>query len=302
MRLCLASTVVSVLTSVASAALAQPAPSPAPQPPVSPETSQPPPAAAPSADEGGGPKPAPVTPPPVKPFEPPAAELLPAAPPEAPPPPAGEKAPSADDLGSYQSHWQVELGVRSSYITNPGFDPFAGNNSLIQSTLGFGRTLGTSGPYSIAAFLYWEYGGRSDTARGDPSSLGTHRWGLGPELRWHLIPQIYLFGRPALTLHYIHTEIEDSVAQTTLHSRKTSMGFDLSLGAAFHLAGRRSADGPSPRLWAIGEGGYGWSAAVSQRFRPDKDDSGSPARVVPVGLGPLALRGGYFKLGLALTY
>jgi hypothetical protein len=193
-------------------------------------------------------------------------------------------------------------GLRSGYITHPGFDPFADNNSLVQSTLGFGRTLGHSGPCSVGAFLYWEYGARSGKARGESTSLGTHRFGLGPEIRWYLIPQIYVFGRPSLTLHYIHTELEDSVAQTTLHSRKTSMGFDLSLGAGFQLFGRRSGAGPSPRLWAIGEGGYGWSAETSERLRPDEDDVASPARVAPVRLGPLALRGGFFKLGLALTY
>jgi hypothetical protein len=193
-------------------------------------------------------------------------------------------------------------GLRSSYITHPGFDPFAGNNSLVQSTLGFGRTLANSGPYSVGAFLYWEYGARSGTARGEPTALGTHRWGLGPEIRWYLIPQIYVLGRPSLTLQYVHTELEDGEAQTTLHSRKTSLGFDLSLGAGFQLFGRRSGAQPSPRLWAIGEGGYGWSAQTSERLRPDDDDVASPARVDPVRLGPLALRGGYFKLGLALTY
>jgi hypothetical protein len=193
-------------------------------------------------------------------------------------------------------------GLRSGYITHPGFDPFADDNSLVQSTLGFGRTLAHRGPYSVGAFLYWEYGARSSKARGESTGIGTHRFGLGPEIRWYLIPQIYLLGRPSLTLHYIHTQLEDSVAQTTLHSRKTSLGFDLSLGAGFQLVGRRSGDRPSPRLWAIGEGGYGWSAATSERLRPDDDDTGSPARMAPVRLGPLALRGGFFKLGLALTY
>jgi len=80
----------------------------------------------------------------------------------------------------------------------------------------------------VVAALYWEYGGTSGNVRGVDTELTAHRWGLGPELRWHLLPRWYLFGRPALALHYIHTRLDDIAVTTGLHSRKASAGFDLS--------------------------------------------------------------------------
>jgi hypothetical protein len=215
--------------------------------------------------------------------------------------PSEGAAPNTPNLGSHQSHWQGSLGVRSSYVTHSGFDAFASSNSLVAFSVGLGRTVLVEGGFSAAVLLYWELGARSGTARGATTQLTAHRWGLGPELRWHLVPRFYVFGRPSLALHYLRTELDDAAAMTTLHSAKASAGFDVSGGVAVQLYGQHDSSRATPRLWAIGEGGYGWSQAVAQSLRPD-DDAPGPVRLEPVTLPPLALRGGFFKLAVAVTY
>jgi hypothetical protein len=167
--------------------------------------------------------------------------------------------------------------------------------------VGVGRTVLAKEAFSLVPLVYWELGTRSASARGAGTELTAHRWGVGPELRWHFVPRLYVFGRPSFALHYLLTELNDAVATTTLRSAKASAGFDVSGGVAVQLYGQRDGTKPTIRVWAIGEGGYGWSQAVSQSLRPDEDAPG-PVRLEPVTLPPIALRGAFFKLAVALTY
>jgi hypothetical protein len=52
----------------------------------------------------------------------------------------------------------------------------------------------------------------------------------------------------------------------------------------------------------MAEGGYGWSAAKAVTLRPETDDDAAPQRMGALDLGELAIRGGMFRIGLAVTF
>ena len=54
-----------------------------------------------------------------------------------------------------------------------------------------------------------------------------------------------------------------------------------------------------PRFWAVGEGGYAWTERKSITLRPDSLATTRGRWGTP--LGSLALRGGFFRLALAIT-
>ena len=196
----------------------------------------------------------------------------------------------------------VMLGVRSSYIRHAGYDPFSENDSLVQLSLGGGIAPLSFGDVSLAAMAHWEYGESSHQARGEQTELGVHRLMLGPELRYHLFYWLYGFGRVSFAAVNTRASLQESVANTTLFSRQWSYGFDLSAGAAFQLYGKRSGASGKPRIWVIGEGGYGWTSERDLHFEPEDDDSAPPQRLAATPLGSLAIRGPMFRLSAALTF
>ena len=204
-------------------------------------------------------------------------------------------------LGSYQTHFTGWLGVRAGFISDAGFDPFSDEDALVQFSLGFGRTLLSTDALSVAGLVAWDYGSVSDEARGADTDLDVHRLVLGPEIRYHLVPWLYVFARPLPAAIHTRASLEAPVINDQLYSRDWSFGFDATAGAAVQLWGKRSGASSKPRLWAQVEGGYGWATAVDLRFRADDPDT-APQRVEDVDLGRLAIRGPMFRIAIALTF
>lgn len=291
-----------------SAVLALPATAAAAEtdPPPEPEPAAPPPAA-----------PAPKAPPPaapemrVQPIQPPAAYPTPywGAPPTAPAPPpqadqpaeAPEPEPEPEPEGIVIPRWQVALGARTAFVTNPGFDPFAEDNRLIQFSIGGGRTLYSQGLLSLAATAFYDGGSRQASARGEPTQLDVHRLSLGPELRAHLLPMLYAFARPSPAVVRTIARMDETATNTALYSRSWTFGFDAVGGVAFRAVSFGRGD-KAVRLWLVGEGGYGWASSSDLRLAPDDDDSTAPERVAPVDLGTLAVRGPLFRILVATTF
>lgn len=205
-------------------------------------------------------------------------------------------------LGSYQENWEGLIGVRTAFVTDPGFDPYASDNALTQFSIGGGRTLFARGPFSIAAIGFWDYGIRRSTARGEPTQLEVHRLSAGPELRYHLLPVLYGFVRPSPAALRTIAKVEDTVAGTSYYSRSWLFGWDVTAGAAFEVFGRRSGESRQPRFWLVGEGGYGWAASTEVRPVPDAGDSAAPQRVAALDLPALALRGAMFRISAMATF
>jgi hypothetical protein len=111
--------------------------------------------------------------------------------PQVDPQPQGEPAPEFDTAATSPKHdarvemWRLEMGYRGSFVTSPGFDPFSTNDFLPQFSISASRTVVASGPVSFAAGLAWDYGSSGATARGDATSLSTHRLTVPLEGRVH---------------------------------------------------------------------------------------------------------------------
>lgn len=304
-----------------SLALAQPSPAaPAEAPSFDPAS----PAEAPSRSEPASvpegalpesPKMAPAEPeaPPAAPPPPPEApvELTPQPPPYAalpaaqPPVTRGveERDEEVDDgeLGTHQRHVLLQLGVRTTYVTDPGFDLFADNDAFVQLGVSGGAVLLEEGPLSLAALVGWDYGVAEGTARGVPTQLWQHRLWLGAEGRYHVLRRLYVFARVAPALLSTRASLRDPIAQAEREAGGWLFGADGSAGAAVELFGQERGRSTKPRGWLAVDGGYSWAMRDELSFAVSEEVS-APARTAALDLGDLAVRGGFFRAAFAVTF
>ncbi len=232
----------------------------------------------------------------------PRAARSPAAAPAASTPEADATPAQPTGLGRHQSNWETLLGVRTAFVTDAGFDPFAEDNALVQVSFGAGRTLFARDSLSLAAVGFWDFGSKSATARAEPTQLVVHRVTLGPELRWHLMPQLYAFTRVAPAALHLEASLSESSSGSILYSRGWVFGADATAGVAAELYGRRSGAATEARFWMLAEGGYGWAARRELSLAPDEDDAAAPQRLAALDLGSVAVRGAIFRVSAALTF
>lgn len=255
------------------------------------EVAAPPPAAAPPtvvAAAAAPPAVAPVT------LAPPAA----APPPEAAAPPAPRPArPPLDQLGSYQTHTWIGVGIRTSFVKDAGFDPFADTDALTTFDVSLGHTLFAQRQLSLAAAFDYQIGGRSAAARFDATDLSSQRLTLAPEVRFHVLPRLFAFARPAVGADRVKASIEESSTGAELVETAWAPAFDLTAGVAAQLYGKVSGDRPSFRLWLTADGGYGWTGKIDLTMSPASGQS-APARLAPLDFGELNLRGPQFQIAL----
>lgn len=198
-----------------------------------------------------------------------------------------------------ETFWQGQVGMRSTFVTDRGFDPFASDNALTSISLGFSRTIYHFDSFSFAPGVVWDYGSRSAAARGQPTSLSANRLGLALEGRYHFAPWAYGLVRITPAALHQRAELQDPLG---LSYRASAWNFavDASAGAAFLLA----PHGDSPALlrwWAGAEGGYGYASNQSLRMRPELADD-DPRKVGDLDLGKVALGGAFFRIYGAVTF
>lgn len=216
-----------------------------------------------------------------------------------------DEPPDDGTMGSHRDHWIGHLGVRTNYVTNTGFDPFATDNALTQLSVGVGRTLASDDQMSLAGLLLWDWGRSEATARGAESALDVHRLTVAAEGRYHLIRRLYVFGRLAPGALHWKANLQDRVADLELTDDRWVFAADLSAGAAFEFAGEARGVSKRPRGWVSVDGGYGWSAASGMELAPEDttdEERAQPARLEPLAFGDLGLRGGFFRVALGITY
>jgi hypothetical protein len=296
------------------AALAAPAyaqeSAPAPEAPPPVEQPSVPPPEPPNA-EHADPAPASAPPPVTEPVAPPPLVAAP-YPPPSPPSESPASAPNADAeterqepddglRGSHQTHFSLQLGVRTSFISDPGFDLFSEDDAFVQVGLSGGRVLVAEGPLSVAALVGWDYGTAESTARGVSTNLEQHRLWLGAEARYHVLRRLYAFARVAPALLSTQATLRDPIALAEREAGGWSFGVDASAGAAFEVFGKTKGDSSNPRGWVTADGGYGWTESDGLSFSTSEDDS-APTRTASLELGDLALRGGFFRVGIAVTF
>lgn len=210
---------------------------------------------------------------------------------------------SAQNLGKHQEHTQASLGVRTSLVGAEGYDPYAENDVLTQGSLGLSHTLFADGDWSVAGAGGFDFGGSSSTVRGAHSELDLYRFSVAPELRFHLIPRLYLLGRVGPTLTRDRVKISDAATQADLSSAGWTFGFDSALGVAFEAIGKPSGNHQGVRGWIQLEFGYGWSAPREVNLEATGEDAAqAPQRVAGLDMPDLALRGPAAKLSVAASF
>jgi hypothetical protein len=204
-------------------------------------------------------------------------------------------------FGDRETFWQAELGWRSSYVTDAGYDPFSDNNYLPQLSLGLARTIWDDDRLSFAPGVIWDYGWRGSTARGQNTSLATHRIALALEGRYHFLP--WMYGLVRVTPGALHqsVEIEDPLAPAPFVAQGWVFALDASAGAAFLLGPQHEETSSPVRWWLAAEGGYGFAGSSPLVMHPDLSE-GAPRRAGDLDLGTLAMRGPFFRVYGSVTY
>jgi len=205
------------------------------------------------------------------------------------------------NLRHHQDHWVGFIGFRVAKVSSSGFDPFADSDELAQFSVGVGRTVMTSGNFSLAGLFLYDVGGRSNEARGANTDLTVHRLTLGAEARYHFIRQLFVFGRVAPGAIHSIAKIEDLSTGGDQATRDWVFATDLSAGASLDLAGfSKYSRKRKVAAWITFEGGYGF--AGESELSMTADGSGGPVRAEPLDLGPLAVAGPYMRGAFVLTY
>jgi len=206
------------------------------------------------------------------------------------------------NLRHHQDHWLGFIGFRVGKISSSGFDPFADSDELAQFSAGVGRTVMTSGSFSLAGLFLYDIGGRSSEARGANTDLTVHRLTLGAEPRYHFLRQLFVFGRVAPGAIHSIAKIEDlSTGVSNQATRDWVFATDLSAGATLDLSGfSKYSRKRKVAAWISFEGGYGFAGETELSMTADGSDG--PVRAEPLDLGELALAGPFMRGTFVLTY
>ncbi|MBV9948218.1 MAG: hypothetical protein JOZ69_15305, partial [Myxococcales bacterium] len=184
-----------------------------------------------------------------------------------------------------------------------GYDPFSTNGYLPEFSLAASRTLLSRGPLSFAPGIAWGYGRSDATARGDPTSIEVHRLLVPLEGRLHVGRwgvAGYAFLRVAPGVAAQTATVEDASSPARFTATRWLFAGDVSAGYAYPFWARPSEGAHLPRAWIEADGGYGFVADrrldLSAALPP-----GSSIRADGLDLGTVGLRGGFFRLALALS-
>lgn len=197
--------------------------------------------------------------------------------------------------------WQVFAGMRGAFVDDGGYNLFSERDFAGQGSVWGARTVYHSGDVSIAGALAFAASAHDSTIRGERTSLALYRLTLGPEVRLHFAPELYVYARPSAGVLRSVATLDESTTGSSLHSNGWLVAIDAFAGVAadvLDLSGERG----ELRFWVAAEGGYGWTSATDLRFLPDEDDASAPNRVAALDLGSLAQRGPGFRLAIGASF
>jgi hypothetical protein len=195
--------------------------------------------------------------------------------------------------------WEVSAGIRTMYIKSAGFDPFSTNDAFVQFSLSGLGVIAHRDRLSFAVGLGLDVGSSSATARNAPSDLTLTHLSALAEGRYQPWSRLYLFARVAPGFVHGTATIDDasSPSSSGLTSEFDAFSLDAGGGAAFCLGAVGTA---RVGVWLLADGGYGWVAGQDLTLAPtlsaDQSKSGT------LDLGPLAPRGPFFRISMALAY
>lgn len=207
---------------------------------------------------------------------------------------------SSNALGNHQRNIRVEVGARTQFVNSDGLDPFSTNDVLPQVSLGASFAFWAQDKLSVAGVAGFDYGTSSASLRSDEASLDLRRFTLAPEARYHLFRILALTAKVGPTLTREAAEVSGPLG-TSMLKTGWKFGFDATAGAALEVWGFANGNSKKPRLWVMGEGGYGWTSPLQLTFKPE--NSGAvPQRLVPLDLGELSVAGPLFRITAGLSF
>jgi hypothetical protein len=164
------------------------------------------------------------------------------------------------------------------------------------------RTAYVHNQFTFAPGFRWDFGQSSATARGAAANVMAHRLTIPLELRMHVEPWFYVFGRAAPGAIFQRARVDDpSLGESLVESGWVPAG-DLSLGASL-LAINPTSDPTShlPRFWITPELGYAWAGRASPALSP-KTDADDPRQFGTLSMTGVALRGLFFRANITTTF
>lgn len=237
------------------------------------------------------------------------------APPATPPAPVTQPAPTVSAPPPMESTspapskpfrtdlWKVGAGLRTSYVTSGGFDPYSSNDALVQWSLEAQYPLVSRGKFALGVGFGYSGGASHDTIRGDKTGLGVHQLSVPIEGRYHLGSWAYVFGRVAPGTTAAVASIQEASSPNEFSSTKWLFSADLSAGTAILLGPRWNGDDKrTPRFWAVPEFGYSFATKATFDNRPDRDSKDALGTDERTALTPLNLSAFFWRISVAATF
>jgi len=204
---------------------------------------------------------------------------------------------------------QASIGVRGTRLASVGFDPFSTDDGFVQASLALAYRAVHTPNLDLSAGIEWDYGLASGSARGSRTALEVHELGAALSGRVPLSSRFAAFARLTPGAARVEARVTDASAlsngryvNAALTQARWLPSATASLGLAFRmLSVSRSESAPVFDYWLMADVGYHYSPRYALELRSD----GPPAadrNVQPLALGDLSLRGGFARLGLALTF
>ena len=206
---------------------------------------------------------------------------------------------AARELGNHQKNVRLEIGARTQFVNSRGLNPFSTNDVLPQLSLGASFAFWKQDRLSLAAMAGFDYGASTASLRSDEASLHLMRFTLAPEARYHVLRILAVTARVGPTVTREAAKVQGPLG--TMLKTGWKFGFDATAGAALEVWGYESGASRKPRLWVMGEGGYGWTAPMNLVFAPEDSDS-APQRLSPLDLGALTLAGPLFRITAGVSF
>lgn len=201
------------------------------------------------------------------------------------------------------TYLRASAGMKLGAFGDAGLDTFASDDVIPSLSMDVSYTLFVVRRFSLACGVGWDVGGRASDLRGvAKTSIATHRFSVPIEGRYHFAGWLYAFGKlaPGAALHYV--SVHDASSKDPLTDTLGGFSGEASLGASLLVGPYRDYDRRTVRFWITPEIGYGWTTSSPVHPTP----SGNPNDVLgsnaPVNLGSLAMRGIFWRLGVAVTF
>jgi hypothetical protein len=215
------------------------------------------------------------------------------------------------DLVPRRGRFVLTAGVRTDLVTSTGLDPFSDSDALAQSSLAVRYVVSPRHAPGFGAGLDWDHGSFSSTARGSRTQLDTDRFSLTIEGRLPLASHLFGVARVApgilrrsarLTDGSIPDPAYSTTSGLTAEQVLSTVSVDGSLGLDLLVAEAHPGLGAPIGFWLTGDAGYSYSAGRNLVLASEAGQTPAGRTDEPIRLGQLALRGGFFRLAVSVSF